>query len=213
MGYPLAVGLFACPFCHEMFSEKESERCPVCGVRLIAFEKLPPSTEALAEDGIPAAPELDPLPATYLGRGKGTIAVLAVLGLLFFFLPWLHETMPDVRDYTGFMLARRLVWTWGAGVAWTVLLATVLSRRSIAEMRGARFAASMLAVIPALTTLLLVFFPPQPGRWITLKFTYGWPLWATLGVSVAALVAALRLGGRVNDLRLKRGTSAGQTLH
>jgi hypothetical protein len=212
-GYAGRVGLVACPFCREMFQDKESERCPVCGVKLIAFERLPQSTEALSEDGVPTAPELQVLPATYIGRGKGILAAHGVVGVVLFFLPWLHETMPNIVDYSGFIVARRLVWTWAVGVAWMVLMATVLSRRSIAQMRGARFAASMLAAIPALSTTILYFFPPHGGRWVTLRFTYCWPFWATLVASITAVLFALRLGGAADDIRVKRGTSAGQMLH
>src|SRR5215472_6303561 len=59
MGYHALVAIVACPFCREMFEEGEAERCPVCGMQLQPFEKLPPSPHALAEvdeDGIPYEP-------------------------------------------------------------------------------------------------------------------------------------------------------------
>jgi hypothetical protein len=211
--YALRVGLVACPFCREMFEKDEAEKCPVCGVGLAELTKLPMSDDAYAEDGVPRQPEYEPLPVTFLGRGRGPLALLAVCGLLLFFLPWIHTTMPDVIDYTGFLVARRLGWAWGAGVAWFVMIPTVVSRRSIMQMRGARVAASFLAAIPGITVALLLARPPHGGHGVPLRFTYEWPLFATLVASVLALAFAFRLGGRVHDIAVKRGNSAGQTLH
>src|SRR6185437_5110913 len=88
--YARRVALLACPFCREMFREAEREACPVCGVPLVAFEKLPPSDDALSEDGLPRQPEWEPLPAAFLGSSRGALAGLAALGLVAFFLPWVH---------------------------------------------------------------------------------------------------------------------------
>jgi len=91
-----------------------------------------------------------------------------------------------------------------------MLLPTVLSRRSIAQLRGARAIAAFLAFVPAFTVILLIAFPPH-GPY--LRFTWGWPMYGTIAVSLAAVVAALRLGGRVDDVTVTRGSSLGQTLH
>jgi hypothetical protein len=211
--YASRVGLMACPFCREMFEKDEAQKCPVCGVALAEIAKLPMSDDAYAEDGVPRQPEYEPLPVTFFGRGRGPLAVLAAVGLALFFLPWIHTTMPDIIDYTGFLVARRLGWAWGAGVAWFVMIPTVLSRRSIMQMRGARVAASFLAAIPGITVALLVARPPHGGHGVPLHFTYEWALWATLAASVAALAFALRLGGRIDDIKVVRGNSTGQTLH
>jgi hypothetical protein len=211
--YAGRVSLLACPFCREMFQEKERQACPVCGVPLVAFEKLPVSDEALSEDGVPRQPEWDPLPATYLRRGRGPLALLAVLGLAAFFTPWVHVTLPDIVSFSGFEIARRLGWAWGAGVAWFVLLPIVLSRRSIMKMRGARVAASFLAAVPGLTAALLLARPPHGAHGVPLRFTFEWGLYATLALSLVALGFALFFGGRVDVIPLRRGTSAGQVVH
>src|SRR4030088_2757356 len=86
LSYAEAMALIACPFCREMFEEGEATLCPVCGVALTPFEKLPPSHDATSDDdGAPLAPESELLPATYMGRGKGVIAVLGLVGLALFF--------------------------------------------------------------------------------------------------------------------------------
>jgi len=175
--------LLACPFCREMFERSDGTACPVCGVPLVAFTKLPVSDEALSEDGVVRQPEWEPLAPTYMRRGRGALAVLALAGVLVFFAPWVHLTMPDVISYSGFVLARRLGWAWGAGVAWFVLLPTVLSRRSIMKMRGARVAASFLAAIPGVTAALLLARPPHGAHGVPLQFTWGWGLFATLCLS------------------------------
>jgi len=211
--YARPVALLACPFCREMFERSESQTCPVCGVSLVAFERLPISDEALSEDGVTRQPEWEPLSPTYLRRGRGALAVLAVAGLVVFFAPWVNLTMPDVVSYSGFELARRLGWAWGAGVGWFILLPMVVTRRSIMKMRGARVAASFLAAVPGLTATLLLARPQHGAHGVPLHYTWGWGLFATLALSVVAVAFALFFGGRVDDIALRRGTSAGQVVH
>jgi hypothetical protein len=196
-----------------MFEEGEETHCPVCGVALTTFSNLPPSLDAHDEGDVPLAPEQQPLPSTYMGRGKGILGAVGVVGLLLFFLPWLRMSLPYELTMTGFDVARtRLGWVWAAGVAWMVLVPTVLSRRSIVQMRGARFAAAFLGAIPGLTVSILLARPPKGGI-IPLRFEYGWALWATLFVSIAAIALAVRFGGRVDDIKVSRGSSKGQELH
>jgi hypothetical protein len=196
-----------------MFELGETEACRTCGVSLVAFEKLPVSDEARSEDGVIRQPEWEPLPLTYLRRGRGALAFLALGGAVAFFAPWVDLTMPDVVSYSGFALARRLGWAWGAGVAWFVLLPTVLSRRSVMAMRGARVAASFLSAIPGLTAGLLLARPPHGAHGVPLHFTWAWGLFATLGLSLAAVAFAMLFGGRLDEIALRRGTSAGQVVH
>jgi hypothetical protein len=215
LGYPPAVAIVACPFCREMFDLEEASSCPVCGIPLQSLEKLPPAKTLLHEledDGIPPAPENIPFPVTFLGRARGPMILLGVIGLALFFAPWIHLTLPYVDDLSGFDLARRGGWSWGAAVAWVVMVPTVASRRTIAQLRGARFAACFLSVIPVVTLSVLMLFPPQRGV-VPVRFTYGWPFWATFAVSLIATVVGSRLGGRVEVMDVPTGTSVGQTLH
>jgi hypothetical protein len=207
-----ALGLVACPFCRELFQEGEATACPVCGVDLAPFEKLGASPDGLAEDEVPVEPEKEILPPTYFGRCRGPLALAGLAGVALFFLPWIHVTLPDIAVLSGFSLARRLVWVWTALAAWVVLVPTVLSRRSIWQMRTARVAAGFLSAIPAMTALVLLLRPPK-SRLLPVVFTYEWPIWATLGLSLIAVGLAVRLGGRMDDIRLGRGTSRGHELH
>lgn len=212
--YPAsALALLACPFCREMFEDREHEACPACGVDLVAFDKLPHlSHEALSEDGISHQPEWDLLPLTYLGRNRALLAALALVGLAAFFAPWVHVTMPDLETFTGFDLARRLGWAWGAGVGWLVLVPTVLSRRTIMHMRGARVAAAFLAAVPGVTGAVLLVRAPQ-GSQVPLHFTFSWGIYATIVLSLATVGAACFFGGRLDDIHVRKGTSAGQVVH
>jgi hypothetical protein len=196
-----------------MFAQSEHEACPVCGVALVALEKVPASDEVLSEDGTPRQPQWEPLPATYFRRGRGALSVLAVAGLAAFFGPWVNLTMPDVVSYSGFDIAHRLGWAWAAGVAWFILLPTVLSRRSIMQMRGARVAASFLAAVPGTAASLLLARPPHGAHGVPLRFTFAWGLYTTLAVSAVAVAVALVFGGRIDDIRVKHGSSAGQMVH
>ncbi len=207
--------LLACPFCREMYDRREQRACPVCGVALVALAKLGPSSEAHDDAAADEAerPEHRRLPVTFIGRGRGLLAALAVLGLIAFFLPWVRLTLPDFVDYSGFEVARRLGWTWGAAVAWFVLLPTVVTRRSIMQMRGARVAAAFLAAVPGVTAAILRLRPPHGAHGVPLRFTFGPGLYASLGLSLAAVLVGLFFGGRVDDIRVKRGSSEGQLVH
>jgi hypothetical protein len=207
------VALLACPFCRELFQPGERVSCPVCGVKLTNLEKLPASAHALHEDGLAHEPEWEPLPLTYLRRGRAALALYAVAGLVAFFAPWVHVTMPAIETYSGFELARRLGWVWGAAVGWFVLVPTVLTRRSIMHMRGARVAASFLAAVPGVTAGILLARPPHGSHGVPLHFSFEWGLYATLALSAAALGSALFFGGRVDDIAVRRGSSAGQVMH
>jgi len=211
MDYAHRVAIVACPFCRDLFEEGEASRCALCGVALVPFEKLPSSSEA-TEDGVPLAPEHEALPFGYLGRGRGALGILGVVGLFLFFCTWIHVTLPDDVDLSGFALARRLGWAWGAGVGWMVLVPTVWSRRTVMQMRGARVAAAFLSAVPAVTIAVLLARPPY-STIVPLRFAYAWALWASLAASLVATAIAFRFGGRVDDLRVARGSSAGQAVH
>jgi hypothetical protein len=198
-----------------MFERDEAVSCPVCGIPLQALEKLPPAKTLLHEledDGVPPEPQHIPFPVTFGGRGRGAMVALGIVGLVLFFSPWIHLVMPYVDDLSGFDLARRGGWSWGAAVAWVVMVPTVASRRTIAQLRGARFAASFLSLVPVVTLSVLLLFPPQRGI-VPVRFTYGWPFWATFVVSLAATAVGARLGGRMEVIDVPTGTSGGQTLH
>ena len=209
------MALVACPFCREASPRpargEHGGKCALCGVPLVPFRSLPAESEP---DDEPAdEPEWEPLPLRYAGRGRGALAAAAVLGLVAFVAPWVHMTMPDIATYSGVDIARRLGWAWAAGVAWFVLLPIVVSRRSIMQMRGARVATAFLAAIPGMTAALLLARPPHGVRGVPLHFTFAWGLYATLGLSLVAAVVAVTFGGRVDDIRVRRGTSTGEVVH
>ena len=182
-------------------------------MKLVPADKLPPSHDVLSEDGVIPQPEWELLPLTYLRRGRGPLALLAVLGLVAFFLPWVSETMPDIVSFSGFALARRLGWAWGAGVGWFVLLPVVVTRRTIMHMRGARVAVSFLAAVPGVTAALLLAHTPHPRYGIPLRFSFETGLFATIALSLAAVVIGLFFGGRLDDIAVQRGSSTGQVVH
>jgi hypothetical protein len=214
IGYAGRVGLVACPFCREMFEEGEATACPVCGMALTKLEKLPLSIDAIHDEGgVPLAPELEIVPFTYARRGRGALVVLGLLGLVLFFLPWVRLTLPYVDVKSGFDLAhQRIGWLWGVFAAWMVLIPTVASRRSIWKMRGARVAAAFLSAIPSIAVAILLLRPPRGGI-IPVRYTWDWPIWATLAISLVAIAVSVRLGGRIDDITVERGTSEGQPLH
>jgi hypothetical protein len=210
--------LIACPFCRELFAKGETDVCPSCGLKLTELARLPPSLDAAREDdfGIPIQPHLEPLPLSYMRRGKGILLGAAVLGFVAFFAPWVNMTSPETHVLSGADLARRSGWIWGAAVGWFVLLPMVFTRRSIDQMRGARVAAAFLSAVPAVTTSILWLMPPH-SRYIPIRFDWGFGLYADWFLGVMATVVATRFGGRIDDIEVSRGTLAGgkdrETLH
>jgi hypothetical protein len=89
-----------------------------------------------------------------------------------------------------------------------------MSRRSIDQLRGARVAAAFLSFVPVVTTSILWLLPPH-GRYIPIQFVWGWGLYATWAIGLVATFASIRLGGRIDDIRVSRGSLAGRapTLH
>jgi hypothetical protein len=197
-----------------MFEEGEAQACPVCGMALKRLEQLPPSLDALHDEGgVPTTPELETLPWTYLGRGRALLAGLGLVGIVLFFLPWVHLTMPYIDSKSGFDLAhQRIGWLWASFAAWMVLVPTVASRRNILQLRGARVAAAFLSTIPAVAVGILLAKPPHGGI-VPVRYTWEWPMYAMLALSFIAVAVSVRLGGRMDDIKVARGTSKGEVVH
>jgi len=232
LGYPVAMAaLQACPFCRKLFTSDEARSCPECDIALVAMSQLPPSLDALedeAEAGQLTLPEDQPLPTRYLGRGRGAMVVLSVLGLGAFFLPWVELRAPEQVVYSAFDLARgRAGWLWGGVTAWLVLIPLVMTRRTISHLRGVRVIAVLFAMMTLTEVMMLLVIPPRRGLTpLELHFRYG--LFVSGAISLIASAVAARLGGSLDklpefllDTREKAAepsaprtkTSAGQTLH
>jgi hypothetical protein len=98
-----------------------------------------------------------------------------------------------------------------------VLVPTVLSRRTIAQMRGARVAAAFLSATSLMSCAILLLRPPH-ATYYHPHFTYDLGFWMTLVVSVVAVVLSLRLGGRdprteASPHDVARGQMGDETLH
>jgi hypothetical protein len=227
MSYALRVPrLNACPFCRALFPSAEARQCPECGVKLVAMENLPPSFDAAADEleaGEVVLPERRPLPWNYFGRMRGALLILAVIGLLTFFAPWVELRMPDLDVRSGFDLARgRAGWLWGGAAGWLVILPLVWTRRTIERMRGVRLVAVLLAAMTFVEAAMLLSVPPHAQHHMPLQIVWRWGIFASLITSLTGVAAALRFGGTLQDLPrivtdLSSGdpseTSSGQTLH
>ena len=228
MGYALAVArLMACPFCRQLFPHGEASDCPECGVSLESMSKLPPSLDVLSdevEEGQVVPPEHRPLAWSYFGRGRGALLVLAVLGLVAFFLPWVVVSAPSDMTLSGFDLARgRAGGLWGGAVGWFILIPLVWTRRTIAKMRGVRIVSVAFAALTLIEVGMMLSLPPQSSRLRPVELAWGFGIYASAAVSLAAMAFAARFGGRLDDLpavpwrddrgRRQRESSAGETLH
>lgn len=217
VSYALATpmsGLIACPFCRQMFEAGEARACPDCGLSLESLAKLPPSYDAKVEyPEEPTPPHMEPLPWTYLGRNRGLLLALAIAGLVAFFAPWIRETAPELRDLTGYRLAQLSSYFWAPAVAYFVMIPLVLTRRSIYKMRGSRVAVAFLAGIVLTTAAVRLGFTPKSTSLRPVHIAWMWGLYATAGIAVAALVAAIGFGGRLDDIPTRARREGNETLH
>lgn len=204
LGYSGAMAaLRACPFCRKLFTSEEGSACPECEVELVAMSKLPPSLDALEDEAEPrelVLPENQPLPPTYMGRGRGALLVLSALGLFAFFLPWVELTAPELAVYSAFDLARgRAGFLWGGATAWLVMIPLVITRRTIARMRGVRVVTALFAAMTLSEALMLYSMPPRRGLApLELHFRYG--LFLSGAISLVAVLVAARFGGSLDNL-------------
>jgi hypothetical protein len=206
--------LWACPFCREMFAGGEVRRCPECGVDVVPFTSLSPSEDAKAIDGAdPVPPEDEILPWAHSGRSRGALLMVALAGLGVFFAPWLHERTPEIRTLNGFEFARLLGWLWGAAVGWLVMIALVITRRTIRQMRGARLAVAIMAALVLATVGLRIALVPKPHPLVPLRFDWGWGLYACGGLALLALGLSLRFGGSTADMPTAERRRGDETLH
>jgi hypothetical protein len=191
-------GLVACPFCREMFQEGEAAQCPVCGMALQALEKLPPSPEQEVDPlAPPREPEYETLPFTYLGRNRAALLAVAAAGLAVFFLRWAVDiTGGDLTPLTGVTLANGWKVLWIVPVAWFMIVPAVLSRRSIMKMRGARVAVASLAAMPGILVGSLLIHRPEGDAWYAVRI--GWPIYATIALSILGILLAVRFGGSID---------------
>ncbi len=190
------------------------------------MENLPPSLDVAADEheaGEIVLPEQRPLPWNYFGRNRGALMLIAVLGLLLFFAPWVELRMPDSSVRSGFDLARgRAGWLWGGAAGWLVMLPLVWTRRTIARLRGVRFVTALFAAMTLIEAGMLLSIPPRAQQHMPLDLVWRWGIYASLATSVLGVITALRLGGRLADLpRIvtdisspdRAETSTGETLH
>jgi hypothetical protein len=198
---PMTTDLVACPFCRQMFENTEASACPDCGIGLKDLTKLPPSYDAQIEyPVVPTPPHMETLSWAYAGRNRGLLLALSLVGFALFFVPWVHEAAPELRDLSGFGLARLRGFFWAPAVAWFVLFPLVLTRRSVFKMRGSRIAVGFLAGTVLVTVGLLLLRPPQGGHFRPVHIEWQWGIFAAGAVALAAILASFGFGGRLDDL-------------
>ena len=207
--------LVACPFCRQMFARHERTSCPDCNLALKPLAELPASMDAEALDPILALPpEEEDLGWFYVGRGRGALLVLSVVGLLVFaYAPWLEERAPEIQTLTGLQFARILPWIWAGGVGWMILFALVLSRRTVYQMRGSRLAVAIMAAMVLSTVVLRLSLPVPVQRYIPRRFAWGWGLKSAGVLALFALGYAWKFGGNLDDLTTKKPREGDETLH
>ena len=193
-------GLLCCPFCRELYTKDDAvERCPDCGVDLVPFHEVAPSPETQLEQDYlveQTPPEWRQLGLWDWRRGRGLLPLLALLGLASYALPWFSQSLPETRVLTGYQLARHHVgWLWGGAVGWFILIPLVITRRSIAAMRGVRMIAAIFASLTATEVLVFVNFTTSRQNQVIVQFAWEWGIWISCFVSALGACIAATLGG------------------
>jgi hypothetical protein len=199
-------GLLICPFCRAFFPAGETQTCPDCELPLVPAGRLARSAEAAPDS------ELDPLdrPAPFWsgGRGRGALALVAALGLLAFWLPWVVVTSPYQGTLSGFDLARGgSSWLWGGATGWLVLIPLALTRRTPRQMRGVRAVATAFAALTAIEAVVLWTLSPTTHPLVPFRYSWGYGLYASALWSALGVGASLRLGGGTAPVAANPGPS------
>lgn len=165
------------------------------------MQRLPPSLEEAEREAAEweQTPPEDRRVAWYEPRhGRGALLGLAVVSLVsFWFAPWVIISSPYDAVRSGQSLASGpLGFLWGGAVAWGVVAALVLSRRTPRQMRGVRAITMALAAMTSTEIGLLMFNSPQSSRGVPFVYEWGWGLWLSLACSVAGVAFGWRFGGR-----------------
>ncbi len=196
--------LLSCPFCRELFAQDEGPKCPDCDLPLVPLHQLPLSLEGQAEaaTGQVDPPEDQNLPLHYFRRGRGSLPLVALLGMALFTMPWVSLMRPDEIMLSGFDLAvSNAPWLWGGAVGWFLLIPLVLSRRTLNQMYGIRIICTLFALMTAGETTLMLLRPPTEHQYFATGLEYCWGIYASLFVSLIGAFVSVRLGGSMDDLR------------
>lgn len=214
LAYARVSDIYACPFCRQLFTQGEVEVCPDCDLRIRPLAELPPSHEAELLEPEDRPPPEDELKSwTYTGRGRGALILVALVGIAVFFAPWLHETAPEIRTWSGWQFSKQLAWIWAGGLGWFVMLPLVVTRRTIRQMRGARVAVAFLAAMVLLTVTTRLAITPRSHPLIPLRYQWGWGMYAAGFLAIMALVLAWRFGGSTSDMESSEQRPRDETLH
>ena len=207
--------LYACPFCRQLFARGEAQVCPECDLAVKPLAELPPSHDAqvLDEADDPTPPEDEQLSWAYLGRGRGPLLMLCVLGMAVFFAPWVHEQAPEIQTLSGYELSIHLAWVWAGGIAWFIMLPLVATRRTIRQMRGARVAVAFLAAMVLLTVATRLGVAHSSNPLVPIRYAWGWGIYTAGALSALALAVAFRFGGSLADMPSQQGRPSEETLH
>lgn len=183
-----------------MWEERENVvRCPECDVALVPLHQLPPSPETVLEREaaiLQNPPEWQRRGLYDFGRGRGLLPLIALMGLAGFFQPWFVLSKPETLVLSGFQIARFYAgWLWAGAVGWFIVIPLVLSRRTIADLRGIRVISAFFASL----TLgeILVLSNASPSSKVRVPVEFGWSyglFWSALA-SIFGVIVAIRLGG------------------
>lgn len=181
----------------------------MCALPLTAVHKLPRADGFDPTDlDAPVAEDDQRVPLLSPARGRGALALAGTAGIVFFFLPWIDLTFPMTMQLSGFDLSQKLGWTWAVPAAWFVMIPTVLSRRTVRKMQSARVAVGMLALFPGLSAALFWARPPRGAYGLHLQYSYGWPLYGTMLLSVVSVVLAAFFGLSLQRRRAQAARAA-----
>ena len=189
-----AASMRFCPFCKEAF--EDTTRCPSHDVELVSLREL----------GRLAASTIDedaPVSVWSPQRGRGLLALGALLTLLAFFLPLATLTGQLSVTNSLFTLARgRALRLWIVPTAAFALLSLLYRRRSPSAMRGARLAALFVSLLPGAVVAFTLHGAQEAAARMAdqlrsdLRLHVGLGSWLIAVASIASLWGSAILGTR-----------------
>lgn len=190
---PSSGPVLFCPFCREAF-EGETH-CPEHELLLVDFERLPKQKH---ERVLPALDEAVSLFEWRFGRAEMAAGALALLaGFALAPLADAHFEAREPVAWTAMHMAMgpaRNLWT--VAFAAVLFLVFLARRRTPLQMRGARLAGILLALMPAISLgySLRNVFRGADATHGALRLELSWGLWPMLAAIVLLLVGSVRFG-------------------
>jgi hypothetical protein len=180
-----------CPFCRESYEGKT--QCPEHELALVEFAALPKQSH---ERQLPGWDE--PIPLTDLRFGRAWMVAGCALAVIGFFLELAGGTIDTQQvSFSGFEAATgRAPNLWTVPFAAAMYVAFLYRRKTPAQMRGARLAGTLLAIMPFVSVIYSAWNVQRGAEAAhgAVELSWGIGCYMMAASSVLFAIGALRFG-------------------